>query len=133
MPCAYERGCIFINMQNKKEKTKEEVIAQTYRKLKKFFKFLDKDRLEFADKLCKKAAFMDVMLDEMQDKVTREGTVITAINGNGFEVQMDNPAIKAYNVMFKNYSVAMKQLIELLPQGTEEADELMMFVKGKKK
>lgn len=106
---------------------------QTYRKFKKFFRFLDKDRLEFADKLCRKAAFMDVMLEEMQEKVAREGSVITAVNGNGFEVQMDNPAIKAYNVMFKNYSVAMKQLIELLPQGTDEADELMLFVKGKKK
>lgn len=109
------------------------MILQTYRKFKRFFKFLDKDRLAFADKLCKKAAFMDVMLEEMQEKVTREGSVITAVNGNGFKVQMDNPAIKAYNVMFKNYSVAMKQLIELLPQGADEADELMLFVKGKKK
>lgn len=101
--------------------------------MKRFFKVLDKDRLEFADKLCQKAAFMDVTLNELQEKVNKEGSVITAINGNGFEVKMDNPAIKAYNIMFKNYSTAMKQLIELLPQGTEEADELLMFVKGKKK
>ena len=120
-------------MENKKEKTKEDVISQTYRKFKKFFKILDKDRLEFADKLCKKAAFMDVTLDELQAQVAEEGPVITAVNGNGFEVRMDNPAIKAYNVMFKDYSVVMKQLIDLLPEGTEEADELMLFVRGKKK
>ena len=120
-------------MKNKIEITKEELISKNYRKFKKFFKDLEKDRLEFADKLCKKAAFMDVMLEDMQSKITEEGAVITAVNGNGFKVQMDNPAIKAYNIMFKNYSTAMKQLIDLLPQGAEEEDELLMFVKGKKR
>lgn len=120
-------------MQNKPEKTKDELILATYRKMRRFFKNLDKDRMEIADRLCKKAAFMDVTLNELQEKITEEGAVIEAVNGNGFRVKMDNPAIRSYNTMFKNYSAAMKQLIELLPEASQYSDEFMTFVMGKKK
>lgn len=120
-------------MQNKPEKTKDELILATYRKMRRFFKNLDKDRMEIADKLCKKAAFMDVTLNELQEKITEEGAVIEGVNGNGFKVKMDNPAIRSYNTMFKNYSAAMKQLIELLPETGQYSDKFMTFVMGRKK
>lgn len=119
-------------MEKKIDKTKEELISKEMRKLKKIFRFLDKDRRIIAEKLCKKAAFMDVTLDEMQEQITEEGYVIEGINGNGFKVKMDHPAVKSYNTMIKNYNMVVKQLAELLPEDAEEADELLMHIRGVK-
>ena len=116
----------------KQEKTKEEKILAEFRKLKRFSSKFDKDKKNIAEKLCKKAAFMDVTLDEMQETITTEGSVIEAVNGNGFTVKMDHPALKGYNAMIKNYTAVIKQLVDLMPQGAEEADELLAFVKRRK-
>lgn len=120
-------------MEKLTEIQKEEEISKNFKKLKRIFRFLDKDRRSFAEKLCRKAAFMDVTLDEMQAQITAEGYVVEAVNGNGFRVKMDHPAVKTYNTMIKNYTAVMKQLADLLPEGSEEADEIMAFMKGKKK
>ena len=131
MRCTQERG-YKIDMEKNIDKTKEELISKELRKLKKIFRFLDKDRRIIAEKLCKKAAFMDVTLDEMQEQITEEGYVIEGINGNGFKVKMDHPAVKSYNTMIKNYNMVVKQLVELLPEDAEEADELLMHIRGVK-
>jgi seryl-tRNA(Sec) selenium transferase len=120
-------------MEKLNEKEKEELILKDLRKLRRIFKNLDKDRKVVAEKLCKKAAFMDVTLDEMQSQIVAEGYVVEAVNGNGFTVQMDHPAMKTYNTMIKNYTTVMKQLADLLPEGAEEADELLAYVGRKKK
>ena len=111
-------------MGNKKEKTKEDRILAEERKLKRIFKILEKDKLTIAAKLCKKAAFMDVTLDDMQVQITTEGFTKKAVNGNGFTVEMDHPALKSYNTM-------IKKLIDLLPEDTEEVDELLLHIRGK--
>lgn len=120
-------------MEKLTEIQKEELISKNFKKLKRIFRDLDKDRQLVAEKLCRKAAFMDVTLDEMQIQITQEGYVIEAVNGNGFKVQMDHPAMKTYNAMIKNYTSVMKQLAELLPEGSEEASEIIAFMRGKKK
>lgn len=120
-------------MENLTQIEKEELISRNFKKFKKIFRFLDKDHRSFAEKLCRKAAFMDVTLDEMQEQITEKGYVVEAINGNGFKVLMDNPALKSYNTMIKNYTAVMKQLADLLPDGSKEADEIMEFMRGKKK
>lgn len=120
-------------MENKTSIQKEELIQKELRKLKRTFKILDKDKKVIAEKLSKKAAFMDVTLDEMQEQITREGYVVEAVNGNGFKIAMDHPAVKSYNAMIKNYNATIKQLIDLLPEDTEEVDELMMHIRGGRK
>lgn len=120
-------------MKTKKEYTKEELISKEVRKLKKLFKVLDEDRKSLAEKLIQKAAFMEVALNELQKKVAEEGTIILTVNGNGFEVKTENPALKSYNTTIKNYSTVMKQLADLLPDDAEEVDELMIHVRERKK
>ena len=41
--------------------------------------------------------------------------------------------MKTYNTMIKNYTAVIKQLAELLPEGSEEADEIISFMRSKKK
>ncbi|MEG0430289.1 MAG: hypothetical protein RSB99_03460 [Bacilli bacterium] len=117
-------------MDNKDNIEKEKQISKEYKKLKKMFKFLDKEKENLADKLCKKAAFMDVTLNDLQEKINEEGYIIEAVNGNGFKIRMDNPAAKGYNTMIKNFNQTIKHLIDLIPEeSTESSDKLLEFVR----
>ena len=118
-------------MENKKEKTKEERIAAELRKFKGFCRNLGKDRKNIAVKLCQKAAFMEVTLEDLQDRINEEGAIVTETNGNGFKVTMENPAQKTYNTMIKNYNMVIKTLADMMPEGAAANDDLMQFVRKK--
>lgn len=119
-------------MENKIDKTKEERISVELRKFKGFCKNLSKDRKNIAVKLCQKAAFMEVTLEDLQAQINKEGAVVTARNGNGFEVTSENPAQKTYNTMIKNYNATIKALVDLMPEGAAANDELISFVRKRR-
>lgn len=116
---------------------KEKEIEKEKAKLKKIFKNIAEDKKILCDKLITNAAFMAVALEELQEDIMENGTVITSTNGNGFDVLQENPAQKSYNTMISRYSSVIKQLQDLLPDqkqdGIEKAGEsLAAFVaKGK--
>ena len=116
-------------MESKTEKTKEEKISAELRKFKGFCRNLSKDRKNIAIKLCQKAAFMEVTLEDLQDQINKEGAIIEAVNGNGFEVRTENPAQKTYNTMIKNYNATIKSLVDLMPEGASANDELIGFIR----
>lgn len=112
---------------------KDEMIKAEMRKYKKLFRNIDKDKQQIAEKLYKQAAFMTVTLDDLQEKINHEGAVLVVKNGNGIEAMSEHPAQKSYNVMIRNYSVVMGRLVDMLPDGEKEADELLEFIgRGKK-
>lgn len=114
------------------EKEKEKKIRKEFNKYKKKFGNMEKDKKEFVEDLCQQAAFMKITLLELQEDINARGTVVTGLNGNGFEVTSENPSQKSYNTMIKNYNATVKTLVEFLP-GLEEDDEMMSFIKGKGK
>lgn len=116
-------------MENKKEKTKEERIKSELRKFKGFCRNLGKDRKNIAEKLCQKAAFMEVTLEDLQNQINEEGAILEEKNGNGFVVKMENPAQKSYNTMIKNYNAIIKTMADLMPEGAAANDDLMNFVR----
>lgn len=107
---------------------KEKEIKKEISKYKKIFKNVPEDKKPFAEKLYNQAAFMVITLDDLQKKINREGPVITAVNGNGFETTTEHPAQKSYNTMIKNYNSTIKALIDLLPNSNTEDDELTQFL-----
>lgn len=119
-------------MENKTEKTKEERIAVELRKFKGFCRNLGRDRKNIAVKLCQKAAFMEVTLEDLQRRINDEGAIIEGKNGNGFIVKLENPAQKSYNAMIKNYNAIIKTLADMMPEGAAANDELMKFVRKKR-
>lgn len=119
-------------MENKTEKTKEEKIASELRKFKGFCRSLGRDRKNIATKLCQKAAFMEVTLEELQDRINKEGAIVEEKNGNGFVVKQENPAQKSYNTMIKNYNAIIKTLADMMPEGAAANDELMKFVRKRR-
>lgn len=109
------------------------MIKKELTKYKKLFRDIDEDRRQLVEKLYNQAAFMYATLAELQDIINRDGAVIKSTNGNGFETTMEHPAQKSYNTMIRNYTGVMSRLMDLLPEGDAEADELLEFIgRGKK-
>ena len=97
---------------------------------KKILKIIDENKRSVAEKLFEKAAFMERTLDELQEQIKADGAVIRTTNGNGFEVLSEHPAQKSYNAMIGRYNALMKAIVDMIPDGKAEDDELMKFLGG---
>ena len=81
----------------------------------KIYAELDENHRIFAKKLYTELIFISSNLNELKKEINENGAIMKTVNGNGFEVLMENPAQKAYNNMIKNYNATVKQLAELAP------------------
>lgn len=116
---------------------KEAAISRELAKLKKIFANIPENQRKLVEKQIANAAFMAVTLAELQEIVNRDGPVITATNGNGFECLVEHPAQKSFTNLVSKYNATIRQLADLLPTGREEktaaaGEALAAFVaKGK--
>ena len=85
-----------------------------------------------AEKLYKRVKFMDRTLNALEKTIKKEGAVITAINGNGFETVSEHPAQKSYNIMIGKYNALVKTILDLIPNDNSQGDELIEFLSGGK-
>lgn len=97
-------------------------VAAEKRKLLKIFQNLPENKKKLCDKLIGNAAFMAATLDDLQKRINEDGSIITAPNGNGFEITQEHPAQKSYNAMMGNYKAVINQLTALLPD--QKADNI---------
>lgn len=100
-----------------------------------FAQFADKDDAAkaLACKLCEQAAFMQITLAELAERIRTEGAVITAKNGNGFDILQENPAKKAYDTMVGRFNSVIASLDKIASKESRGAsDELMDFISGRK-
>ena len=97
-------------------------------RIKKIYKNLPKERLEFAKKLIERAAYMLVSLEDMEAKISEDGLVVRMPQGS-YEIERAHPLLQPYNAMVKNYNATIKQLNEMLPNGDADkaGQALMMF------
>ena len=92
-----------------------------YEKYKKMFKAADKLKLEAHDDLLKNIAFMTVTLYKLQDEINEKG-VIEKFEQGKQNFMRENPALKSYNATIKNYTSAIKQLNDLIPDNTPKQE-----------
>ena len=83
---------------------------------------------ELAKKLYKRICFMDKTLTGLEKQVREEGAIITAVNGNGFDVMTEHPAQKSYNTMIGRYNAMVKSLVDMIPSSKTNKDDLMDFI-----
>lgn len=95
--------------------------------LKKSIELIDENRRVFAEKLLCRAEFMEATLNKLEEQIKTDGAVITAINGNGFDVMSEHPAQKSYNVMIGKYNALIKTIIDMIPDIGQD-DELLDFL-----
>lgn len=71
------------------------------------------------------AAFMKITLDELKETINKEGATDLFIQGSSKYVR-EQPAMKAYSSMIKNYTTLMKNIIDKFPK-VEITEGSVMF------
>lgn len=105
--------------------------------LKDFIKDLPCGKSKIAEDIIKRLSFMTETMDGLQKQIEKEGAVVKAVNGNGFEVMSEHPAHKAYTTLIGRYNPLCKTLAEILGEAAngaeKESDALMNFLRRDKK
>lgn len=114
---------------------KNQKIKKEINKIKRVFKELPKNKKEIVVKLIENAAFMSTTLDELKEDIKKYGVKETYVNGKdqyGFKESIES---KTYNIMIKNYSNVIKQLIDFLPKEEQKnaGEDLLNFIASGKK
>ena len=112
-------------MAGRTQKSKE------LKRLEKIFKDIRPDKKETVRKLIENAAFMEVQLSSLQKEIIKKGPVSEYQNGENQWGTKKSPEVEIYNTMIKNYTAVVKQLMELLPEGDGNGDELLDFIGDK--
>ena len=100
---------------------KEKAISKEKNKLKKIFKDIDKNKLEFVMTLIDRLAWLNVAVKELETSINEEGTRIRYDNGGGQFGLKDNPDVKTLINYTKNISTITKQLVDLVPPNKEKS------------
>lgn len=114
---------------------KEKKIRQEKNRISKIYKNInmDKDITKVLDGLISDAAFMRVSLEEVKQKLIKEGLMEKFKNGSQ-EFMREKPEAKLFLNFMKQYANTMKQLIDLMPVQVkdEEQDQLLQFFQSGK-
>lgn len=114
--------------KEKKIRAEKNRIAKIYKNIN-----MDKDITKVLDGLISDAAFMRVSLEEVKQKLIKEGMMEKFVNGSQ-EFMREKPEAKLFLNFMKQYSNTMKQLIDLMPVQVkdEEQDQLLQFFQSGK-
>lgn len=67
--------------------------------------------------LVDEAIYMKQTLDKLKEKIDKNGVVTEMCQGS-YTIERENPALKSYTSLIKNFNTTVKQVNDLLP--TEE-------------
>lgn len=110
-------------MSDNPEIEKDKRIKREITRFNGVLKNLDDKKKKAVSSLIKNAAFMAVTLEDLQEKINRDGVTEQYQNGaNQFGVKKSS-SVEVYNTMIKNYAQAVKQLTDLLPKDVPQEQE----------
>jgi|LauGreDrversion4_2_1035121.scaffolds.fasta_scaffold37641_4 hypothetical protein len=113
------------------ELTKDDRVRKEILRIKKLLRELPEDRLKIADGIIRRAAFMQVTLEDLEDDIKVNGTTENFSQARDIEYDRERPSVRIYNTLVKNYAAAMKQIVDMLPQNdtAKKKDQLLEFLK----
>lgn len=99
------------------------------KELKLLFESTNDNKSKLALSLLDKISFMEETLQKLQERIKKQGVVTEMCQGK-YNIDRANPALQAYNVTIKNYTSAIKQIADLLPDGNAkvEGEDLLKFL-----
>lgn len=113
---------------------KEKKIRAEKNRILKIYKNMqmDKDIIKVLEGLISDAAFMRVSIEELKEKLIKEGLIEKFKNGSQV-FNRERPEAKAFRDYAKQYDNIMKLLIDLMPVQVkeEEQDQLTKFIQSK--
>ncbi len=106
----------------------DEKIAENKKKIRKLFREIPKEKMQFAEGLIYQFAVTTVTLERLIEEINK-GDVIENFKQGAQELRRENPALKSYNVTIKSFTTLSKSLLDLLPEKTQKqaGEELMNF------
>ena len=109
-------------MKTKTDLAKVERVKKEVSRIKKLLNDLPKQTLDINMGLIDRAAFMKVALEDLERVMGDKGDdayISTYQNGENQWGTKVSPEIQTYNSTMKNFMAAMKQLTDLLPEGSK--------------
>lgn len=116
------------------KKEKDRLIKSDESGLKRMFTNLDPKKQQLAYRLCAKAAYIKVSLDELQEDIDKNGYYEKFSQGKDQEpYDRRRPVVDTFNSLTTNYQRYMKQLAEMIPKQVvaEKGDGFEEFVNGR--
>ena len=115
------------------EKTKR--IKKESARLKRLFKGIDENKKKLVFTTVEDVAFMTITMQDLREKIVREGTTCTYKNGENQFGTKQSPDAQLYLQMSQKQTQAMKILVDCLPKGkvenTQDKDDFKDFVAGR--
>lgn len=112
---------------------REARIKREQNRLKKLFADVAENRKKVVEGLIKRAAFMRISLEDLEDDLNANGFTEPFQQGEKQDpYDRKRPSADLYNTMNTSYQKIIKQLTDLLPNEKKEGDELMDFLGGGK-
>ncbi|URN83495.1 hypothetical protein [Acetobacterium wieringae] len=114
--------------KEKKIRAEKNRILKIYKDIK-----LDAKIIKVLEGLVSDAAFMRIAIEEIKEKLIKEGLMEKFKNGSQ-EFMREKPEAKLFLNFMKQYANTMKQLIDLMPVQVkdEEQDQLLQFFQSGK-
>lgn len=112
---------------------REERIEKEVKRLTSLFKEVEKSKVSLVKGLIKRAAFLMVSLEDIEEDINKNGTTEIFSQTRGIEYERERPCMKVYVNFGRNYGTTMKELIALMNKAVakEVEDELTAFLKKK--
>ncbi|WP_017548651.1 hypothetical protein [Salinicoccus carnicancri] len=108
-------------MVTRAKKTKEQRIRTEYNRIKKSYKPLPKETLNVVEGLMRRAAFMRVSLEDMEEDLMENGSVeLFSQSESQKPYERQRPMAQLYNSMNANYQKIIRELSSHLPKEIQE-------------
>lgn len=114
---------------------KNKRIKNEVNRLKRLFKDIDKNKKDLVRTTIEDVAFMTITMQDMREKIVREGTTCKYKNGENQYGTKQSPDAQLYLQMSQKLTQAMKILTDCLPKTQDkpakQEDDFKDFVGGR--
>ena len=106
-----------------------EKIEVKKKKIKRLFKELPAEKMQFAEGLIYQFAVVSVTLERLADEINNGDLIEDFVQG-AQKLRCESPALKSYNSTVKSFATLSKSLLDLLPEKEQKqaGNELMSFI-----
>lgn len=106
-----------------------EKIEVKKKKIKRLFKELPAEKMQFAEGLIYQFAVVSVTLERLADEINNGDLIEDFVQG-AQKLRRESPALKSYNSTVKSFATLSKSLLDLLPEKERKqaGNELMSFI-----
>lgn len=104
-------------------------------RLRKLFKEIDENKKKLVESTINDVAFMTVTMQDLREKIIRDGTTVSYKNGENQYGTKQSPDAQLYLQMSQKQTQAMKILVDCMPKTpnkiVQKEDDFEDFVNGR--